>query len=448
MLKARIVSPPENGPPASIVDATDRWEASAREPAASENAAFKQISSTADVGPMHEAEAGTPSSGAGKVGAPDTGMWDTGDSTTDGLVTSGTHQGAVSDATMTMAALAAPSMDALVAPLAAAVSPFAVVTPQVVQIIDTTKWANPSPDPAGLAWIPGAGAGTLYMSDSEIDETPFFRPDNLFVMTPPGVFNHSTSLQSFTIEPTGLAYDPLNGHLFISDDDKHGIFEVDAANPGTKLNFFSTKTYAPDCEDVAWDPVTNHLLIIEGSTGNVNAHTLFETTTSGTLVKSTVLPSTISDPEAVVYDSARQVFYISGGFSPDIFVVSRDGLTILDTIKILESYRNPINGTSVHPKGLTLAPSSNPNDDPSTMSLWVADYGRDQVMDGRLFEIQLGPVPTQPPLFTANADTVDFNKVTAGSYLAGSQYDALGGNDVVTLALDATAATNAGFDPA
>ena len=39
---------------------------------------------------------------------------------------------------------------------------------------------------------------------------------------------------------------------------------------------------------------------------------------------------------------------------------------------------------------LELAPSSDPNDDPGKLSLYVADYGVDQVSDGRLFEINLG----------------------------------------------------------
>jgi Ca2+-binding RTX toxin-like protein len=186
---------------------------------------------------------------------------------------------------------------------------------------------------------------------------------------------------------------------------------------------------------------------MEGGTGNVNPHTIFETTTSGTRIQSLVLPSTISDPEAIAYDATKQVFYVSGGSSPDIFVVSRDGKTVLDTITLLEDFRNPLNGTAVHPKGLTLAPSSDPSDDPSVMSLWVADYGRDQVMDGRLFEIQLAPGSTHPPLFTSGNDVVDFSNVVDGGYLAGTQYDALAGNDMVTLPVDAAAASSAGYDP-
>ena len=37
---------------------------------------------------------------------------------------------------------------------------------------------------------------------------------------------------SFTSEPTGVAINPTNGHLFFSDDDKKRIFEVDLGPDG------------------------------------------------------------------------------------------------------------------------------------------------------------------------------------------------------------------------
>ena len=329
---------------------------------------------------------------------------------------------------------------------AAAVSP--PINPSVVQIIDTTQWSKSSPDPAGLTWIPGAfpGTGTLLMSDSEIDETPFFRPDNLFYLSEAGEFDHSASLQSFCKEPTGIAFNPLNGHLFISDDNARMVFECDPDNPNVLISSFSTKNFgADDVEDIIFDPVTGHLLLSEGEQSDLNPRTIFEVTNSGTLISSVTLPVAVGDPEGFAYDAERNVFYISGHTSENILVVSRDG-QIVDTITLLQDYENP-SGTSVKPKGLTMAPSSNPNDDPSVMSLWVADYGKDQVMDGRLFEIQLSG-PQLPPLFTANIDVVDFNQINAGTYQPGSQYNALGGNDTVTLAVDAAAAAAAGFDPA
>ena len=323
-----------------------------------------------------------------------------------------------------------------------------ISNPFIVNAFDTTAFGNP--DPSGLAFIPGGapGTGTVLVSDSDVDETPFFGTNNLFYYALSGAFDHSTSLESFSFEPTGVAYDSLNGHLFISDDDKNAIFEVDAANPGVKLNSFSVSAYAPDAEDVAFDPVTNHLFILEGITGNVNPRTIFERTTSGAAVQTISLTSLGSaDVEALAYDPVNQVFYVTGGSSQDIFVVSRDGQTLLDTITVLESLTNTLSDTGVHPKGLLLAPSSDPDDDPDITSLYVADYGRDQVMDGRIYEIQLnGPAP-QAPLFTSSSDTLDLNQVTAGSYLPGSQYNALGGNDTVVLPADAAAAAAAGYNP-
>ena len=334
----------------------------------------------------------------------------------------------------------------LAAVTTASVSP--PLSPSVVQIIDTTHWSKSSPDPAGLTWIPGGtpGTGTLLMSDSEIDETPFFRPDNLFYLSIQGTFDHSASLQSFCKEPTGIAFNPLNGHLFVSDDSKRKVFEVDPHNPGTLISSFSTTAIgADDVEDILFDPVTGHLLLSEGEQGTTHPRTLFEVTNNGTLISSTPLPVAVGDPEGIAYDPQRNVFYICGHTGEDILVVSRQG-QILETMTLLRTYDNP-SGTGVKPKGLTLAPSSDPNDDPSIMSLWVADYGKDQFMDGRLFEIQLAPTSALPPLFTANGDTVNFNNVVAGTYLQGTQYDALAGADIVTLPIDAAAATAAGYNP-
>jgi serralysin len=113
----------------------------------------------------------------------------------------------------------------------------------------------------------------------------------------------------------------------------------------------------------------------------------------------------------------------------------------------METMTNTLSGTTVHPKGLLIAPSSDPNDDPGTMSLYVADYGGQHITDGRIYEIQLSSNPTEPALFSTTDDNVDFNTLTKGSYLAGSQYEALGGNDTVTLPATAAAAAAAGYNP-
>jgi len=50
-------------------------------------------------------------------------------------------------------------------------------------------------------------------------------------------------------------------------------------------------------------------------------------------------------------------------------------------------------------------------------------------------------------LFTSHPDSVDFNDIDAGGYLDGTQYDALGQDDLVILPDDADEAAQAGFTP-
>ncbi|HKZ97334.1 MAG TPA: hypothetical protein VJ045_10175, partial [Hyphomicrobiaceae bacterium] len=197
----------------------------------------------------------------------------------------------------------------------------------------------------------------------------------------------SYSLTSFTKEPTGLAFDPTTGYMFISDDSKYRVFWVDPANPTVKLGEFATKPLGSmDPDDISVDPNNGHLFIINGTP----SRNIIETNSTGTQVFSNItLPSTIQDPDALVYDAREDVFYVGMKSSYNIWQVDRSG-AILDTIDILSGYRNPINNANVKIDDLEFAPSSDPNDDPGKLSLFVADYGADQVNDGRLFEIHLG----------------------------------------------------------
>jgi hypothetical protein len=262
--------------------------------------------------------------------------------------------------------------------------------PTVVKIIDLR--AIGSTDPSGLAYNPHSQ--TLFVSDSEVDESPFSRAANLFALGTDGTLKQSFSLWSptgFTKEPTGLTFDPVTGHLFICDDDKLKVFWVDPANPTVKRGEFLTKGVGGyDPEDLAIDPSTGHLFILNGvAFASGQTCSIVETTNTGAFVSSMIMPAEITDPEALAYDAREDVFYIGGGFSSTIWKVDRSG-AILSTIDILAGFRNPVSGTKVHVKDLELAPSSDPNDNPSKLSLYVADYGSSHVDDGRLFEINLG----------------------------------------------------------
>jgi DNA-binding beta-propeller fold protein YncE len=243
---------------------------------------------------------------------------------------------------------------------------------------------------SGLAYAPGAepGSGTLVLSDSEHDESPYNSSTNLWALQTDGTFTQSYGLTSFTKEPTGLAYDPVAGYVFISDDRSYKVHWVDPDNPTVKLGEFLTEPLGgSDPEDVAVGP-DGHLFICNGS-GNTNTPGIIETDQTGTQVFDFIaMPSVITDSEALAYDAIHDVFYVGGKFSANIWVIDRDG-TILETIDILASYPREDGGARARVTDLELAPSSDPSDG-AKLSLYVADYGADQANDGRLFEIDLG----------------------------------------------------------
>jgi hypothetical protein len=258
--------------------------------------------------------------------------------------------------------------------------------PQVIASTDMA--ALGSNDPAGIAYVPGMG---FFVSDSEIEESPFFRTTNLWKLQPDGTLIQSSSLLNFTSEPTGLAFDSGTNRLYISDDDKFKIYWVDPANPTVKLGEFDVKPLGcNDPEDVAVNSNNGHLFIVNGDqVAGPTANSIVETNSTGTQVFSIIhLPTEITDPEALVYDATHDVFYVGGGFSPDIWVVDHKG-NILQKMDVLEGYRHEVNNTAAGVKDLELAPSSDPNDDPNTLSLYVADYGASHVSDGRMLEIDL-----------------------------------------------------------
>ncbi|MEO6255203.1 MAG: esterase-like activity of phytase family protein, partial [Sphingomicrobium sp.] len=294
-----------------------------------------------------------------------------------------------------------------------------------------------STDPTDIAYNPITHSYILV--DSEVDENPFKATKNMFNLDGQGNLQSGISLTNFTTEPTGVAvWVNAEGavHLFITDDNKQKVFEVDAANPGVALRSFSTIPFGcVDPEDISINPNNGNLFIL-----SENDHRIYEITQTGTLISTIVLPDTfmpIVDPnaadsgaEGLAYDAEKDLFYIVGGFSTDIFVVNRAG-QIVDTIDVLAQYPN-VNGLRVYGKGLELGPSS---DGSGKLSLWVTDYGLDQVPDGRLFEIMLdraAPPPPPPPDLGIPLTGTSGNDVLTAASDAKYNVDGLAGNDTIT----------------
>jgi hypothetical protein len=267
------------------------------------------------------------------------------------------------------------------------VAPFAPLNASVAHVYDLSNGSVYKDDsggtygigdPSGIAYIPSLNQ--LFIADSEHDESPYNSSINMFALNTDGSYVRNYSLESYTKEDTGLAYDPNNGYLYISDDSKAGVFWVDPLNPTVKLGFFDTKLLGyQDTEDLKIDPLTGHIHELDGELMQ-----MIELTDTGQFVDSVPLPSIMEDAEAMAYDPRHDVYFVSSGHETNhnIYVIDPLG-DLLATISVL----SPYSGTKV--KGMELAPSSDPNDG-NQLSLYVADYGADQVNDGRLFEIHLG----------------------------------------------------------
>jgi len=264
----------------------------------------------------------------------------------------------------------------------------APVGPAVVAVHDMSAIASGigSWDPSGLAY--DAATGTLYLVDSEVDEVTPRGTANMWALNLDGTLkpNGATSLYSYTTEPTGVAFDPATGKMYISDDDTFNIYVTNVANPSVELSQFATKPLGgDDPEEVAFNPVNGHLYIANGA--DIAHPKIIEIDSSGTqVIRNIPVPAVIKDPEAVYYDVAHDVFFVGIENGHDIWMLDHNG-NILNDINIFANYRNPANNGSVNLKGLTIAPSSDPSDDPSVLSLYAADFGISHVNDGRLFEI-------------------------------------------------------------
>lgn len=256
--------------------------------------------------------------------------------------------------------------------------------PSVVGDVFTAGWG--STDPSGIVFDPTTG--TLLVTDSEVEEDPFFRSANMFRVDLDGDLLESLTLP-YTVEATGLALDETTGRLFVSDDDEYKIFCVDVSDPTTVLwEFETTPLGALDPEDVAIDGSTGNLFICNG-----DQRTIVEVDQTGTQVfSSIVLPEEIRDPEAIAYDAEEDLFYVGGGFSADIWMVDRSG-AIVDMITVLRDARAPETNHRVNVKDLAFAPAS---DGSGETSLYVADYGWSHVDDGRMIELDLGDGETAP----------------------------------------------------
>jgi len=274
----------------------------------------------------------------------------------------------------------------------------AEIVPEFIQSIDTSQFTPPSPDPAGIVYLPLEKM--FLITDSEVNETDLFKEVNVFKINRLGDLVATYSTTSFSDEPTGVTINPVNKHCFLSDDDDKSIYEI---NPGADLTCFTgddtVTSFATDPfeiydpEDVTFglgslfivDGIAEQVYrFIPGDNGFNQRYSSFDTEILG-----------MHDPEGIVFDSTNESLYIAGSNTGLIIHTTTYGV-LLDTLNITGiTATHDTNRTVGKPAGLALAPTSR---DETRTSLYMVDRGIDNneelaENDGMIWELML-PVTT------------------------------------------------------
>lgn len=294
----------------------------------------------------------------------------------------------------------------------------------LIQTIYTSEWSPPSPDPAGVVYLPLSN--TLLVSDSEVNEMPaLFTGVNLFETTLNNSPVATFSTTSFSNEPTDIAFNPGNQHLFYTDDDQKQVFEIDPGpdgQPGTAddiITSFSTKAFeCHDPEGITYDNVQGHLFISDG----LNAE-IYEVSPGANGLFDGIAPQ--GDDVVTSFDTAILGLIDPEGveFNPDagtLFIVSRDANLVIETtlqgaaLRALDLSFIPSNTFS----GLAYAPGS---DNPAQKHLYITDRGVDNSQDpnendGKIYEVLLPPSDPSLPFLTI--DDIAVNEGDQGTLAA------------------------------
>jgi hypothetical protein len=294
----------------------------------------------------------------------------------------------------------------------------------LVKKTETSLFSPPSPDPAGITYM--SNSNTLLISDSEVDEMGIWAGKNLFETTLAGELVASfTTHPQFSDEPTDVAHNPANNHLFVSDDTgTRAIYEL---NPGTDGSYntgddiitsFPTAPYgSTDSEGVSFNTWTGRLFFTDGLNGEFyeidpGPNGAFDGRAgSGGDDVLTVQFDTgqygIDDPEGSAFNFHNGNVFILGGneLIAEVTPIGIGQSALVRTIDI-SGIDNPVADRLA---GIVYAPAST---DPNQFHLYVVARGEDNGADpnendGVLYEISFPNSPgdtNQAPAVNAGSD--------------------------------------------
>ncbi len=255
-----------------------------------------------------------------------------------------------------------------------------------------------STDVAGIGYH--APSGHLYLADSEINElSSIFNGDNVFETSLSGdqVYRE---IASGNTEPTGITYSEFDGYFYVTNDTGDKLvsrYDHNLNNPLLEVSTEDAISNASDPEGISSNPFTGDLYVADGANGGLqvlvyNSSLQFQYSFS--------VANRMDDAEGIAYHIPTNHLFIVDGKNDKVLQYTLTG-------GFIEEY--DIGGFSPRPdsaQGATFAPTSDPNDDPHALALYIADGMEDNFADGRVFEAVIGSAPptNAPPTTSGIAD--------------------------------------------
>ena len=306
----------------------------------------------------------------------------------------------------------------LVAPMA--LPPGTTVLPAtLVNLIQTSQWNPPSPDPSGVDYWPARQS--LLIDDSEVEEMSIYDGKNVFESTTSGTLvstcDTTPPTPGFTSEPTGMAINATNSHFFISADEGSNdkVYEGILGSSGNSCTFTSVVIHnvatlygATDAEDVAYG--NNTLFIADGVNAEVYRIPLGA---NGVLGGGDDGATTHFDTAALGFHDLEGLGYNAD--SDTVFIISSTGTEqymgeTTPSGTLLRGYDLSLMGSGGNKRSdVTYAPSSNPNDPPDHKNIYIVSRNVDNNSnpnenDGQIWEISISgpgtPTPSRTPTRT------------------------------------------------
>ena len=281
----------------------------------------------------------------------------------------------------------------------------ATFTASLVRTTNMAAISPPSPDPSGVTFV--SSRNSLMIVDGEVEETvsgiTHFQGANVWELTLSGnkirtanISKKSPTVAAMTNEPTGIAWNPGNGHYYVTDDDGKRVYDLNPGGDGLigtaddRWTYFSTSAVGSgDPEGITFNTENNHLFVADGINKEV-----YEFTITGTLVNHfDVQKYGVADPETVEFNSDNgTLLTMSSNRSTPIIVETTTTGALLQTTNIAV-----INAPA--PAGLAYAPASNGS---GVKRFYIVDRGIDNnvdpnIVDGKMYELtapDIGAIPT------------------------------------------------------